>query len=120
MYLSGEPMNSPLHLISQIINSYWLSLMTSCVFLLLQDAYFPGLQGGWLLLVLGVLMVITALVSSGYERLVDRTSGVISGGFEFVVGQRTWTSLFKVYLVGVALGALTLLLVGVIFQGAMS
>lgn len=113
-------MNSPLHLISQVINSYWLTLMTSGVFLLLQDAYFPGLQGHWLVLVLGFLMVVMAVVSSGYERLVDRTSGVISGGFEFIVGQRTWKSLFKAYLVGVALGALTLWLVGVIVQGAMS
>lgn len=113
-------MNSPLHLVSQVINAYWLTLMTCCIFLLLRDTYFPRLEGYWLLLVMGLLFAFMALVSSGYERLVDRASGVVNGEFEFIVGRRTWKSLFKAYLVGVVLGAATLWFVGFIVGGMLN
>lgn len=67
-------MNSPVHLISQVINSFWLALMTTSLFLLLA---------------------LVAFIPHGYGRLMSKGQRIDSGETGLFLGPGSLASLFK-------------------------
>lgn len=100
-------MNSPVHFISQVINSFWLALITTTLALLSRELYLPDLLGRWFFLVLGSLLLVMAFVPNGYARFWGKSLSSDTADTRLMQGPRSYELLFKANVIGVVVGALT-------------
>lgn len=102
-------MNSPVHLVSQVINSFWLALVTTSLALLFRELYLPDLEGRWFFMVLGSLLLVVAFVPNGYARFSGKSLSSDTVDTGLMQGPRSFELLFKADVVGVVAGAVTVL-----------
>lgn len=100
-------MNSPVHFISQVINSFWLALITTSLALLSRELYLPDLLGRWFFLVLGLLLLMMAFVPNGYARFWGNNLSSDTADTGLMQRPRSCELLFKANAIGVVVGALT-------------